>query len=325
MARIFTDGAEFGYPWAVNYGVTSETWQVRPSSGSRSWFFNYSDSCSVDLPNITEVYGRFAFNGNTANNNYGSIPNLFYESNSVFRMNFYNRYLQAKINNTQVAIGSHYMSSDTWYLIEFYFKMASSNGIIQVKVDGVLDIDWTGNTNPSSYPYLNAWWFNNTGDMLLDDIAINDTSGSEDNSWCGDGRVILLKPDGAGSSTQWTPSSGSNYTCVDERWPSNGDTDYVESDTADAIDFYSLENGSFPSGVEIRRVWATAEARSTSPDSPKFALGIKSGNTTDWSSDLTLPLSYQVFRGTVYTKNPDTNSAWTVNDVASLEVGVKVR
>ena len=86
------------------------------------------------------------------------------------------------------------------------------------------------------------------GDWYFDDIAVNDTTGGSQNSWCGSGKVIALYPNAAGDANAWLDTSlgagtTNNYTLVDEIPPNN--TDYVQSGVLNSVDMYNVS----PSGI----------------------------------------------------------------------------
>jgi hypothetical protein len=64
-----------------------------------------------------------------------------------------------------------------------------------------------------------------TGDWFFDDLAINDNTGSFQNSYPGEGKIIHLKPNAAGDSNGFsvqvggTVGSSNNYTRVNEVTP----------------------------------------------------------------------------------------------------------
>jgi hypothetical protein len=78
---------------------------------------------------------------------------------------------------------------------------------------------------------------NGYGDWYFDDLAINDSNGSFQNSWPGDGAVIRLKPNAAGDASDWT----NDYTAVDEVTPDEGTT-LVASKTLNHIYDYDIED-----------------------------------------------------------------------------------
>lgn len=74
-----------------------------------------------------------------------------------------------------------------------------------------------------------------------DDIAINDDTGGQNDSYLsGDLVVHGTNPNSDGASTQWTPSTGStHFSLVDDPAGSPNDTDYVTSAVLSDIDLYN--------------------------------------------------------------------------------------
>ena len=56
-----------------------------------------------------------------------------------------------------------------------------------------------------------------------------------------------------------------------------------------------------------------------------MALGLKTVSTEYWGDDLNMLTTYNDYRGTVHTINPNTLAAWTVAQLDALQVGPKVR
>ena len=336
MARIFTEGAEkkdmsfFDVYYNCRVGTA-------PRSGYYSYYFNRYEEGVRSLPSLSELYYRFAIR---LRNNFWTIPRSLiaftasdHVNQHIVGLRLVGGRLKVRLGGNRDGSGSteydtdnFVMIKDVYYLIELYLKIDSTNGRVIVKLDGVVIFDYTGNTLFHSATAATRL-YHSTGheDIDIDDLALNDTTGTEDNAWCGDGRVIPLLPNGAGDSTQLSVyGATSNYQAVDEGMNGNGDTDYVYGNTVGYKDLYNIGNLNIPDGSEIKRVWVTAAARNTTASGGKIALGIKSGTTEDWSNDITLGLNYANYDGKIYTKNPATNNAWTKNDIDNLQIGVKI-
>jgi hypothetical protein len=323
MARLFTTGAEERTMevWDDWYYAAHVSTAVA-RSGVASFWTDFSYANIKNVGTLQEVYVRAAVY--SASSDLGNLPYIEahynYSNNSIIRAHANSIWIEG----TTVASNSTLYLNHRWYLMEVHFKLGTSNGVVEVKMDGNLVLQYTGNTNPNNRTGILRIAFTNKANVTYwDDIAINDTSGSEDNSWCGDGRIVLLKPNANGDTNQWTPSSGNNYECVDEGFPANDDTDYVTTDTTNQKDLYNLENWSLPSNSIIKRVWAIARAKKTSSDLASINIGLKTNSQEYWmASDTPLITTYKNYYGNQYTKNPATSNDWTIDDINNLQVGI---
>lgn len=339
MTRLFTDGAERGD--LLTYGSNTGGTVVCVSDIKRSGNYSYRIEGGANTAGgwiqkpvtpVTEIFVRFGFYL-LKNENVGDIC-LFLDGTTVkwsLGLNLSSRVFTAKINGSIVATGTINYVLSQWCLVEIHIKVADSGGIFQTKIDGILDIDYSGDTEPSTssdIDIVRLYKWDSTpypGKFLyIDDIAINDTNGTSDNSWCGDGKIIMLMPNAVGDVTQLDASIGDNYSCVDER-PHNSDTDYVEGILLDYYDLYNMQDSPIPSGSTIHRVWVTAIAKNTVAAGGKAQIGFKTEGTETWTDDLTLTASYDCYDSPYYSTNPVTTSGWLSSEINSLQVGFKIR
>jgi len=170
---------------------------------------------------------------------------------------------------------------------------------------------------PTSAAFEAATYF------AFDDIAINDTAGTVNNGRVGDGQVLLLKPDGAGSSTQWVrggTDTGANYTQVNELPPSL--VQYVGSPTAGNRDLYGVED--LTGTPSIRVVEVLALAQNSDAGGGSLAPTVKSGSATSEAATVALSTTAAYATGRWET-DPNTSAAWTSAAVNALEAGATVR
>jgi hypothetical protein len=226
------------------------------------------------------------------------------------------------------------LTPDQWHTAEVRWQITSTTvGTVEVWVDDTrwLNLTSVDNTNTAN-ANVQSVRVGATSNLMpsggsylaIDDLAINDTAGSINNGQIHDGRVVLLKPNGAGSNTNLTrggTDSGANWSQLDELPPSM--TDYVYSATAATRDTYALED--VPSGswtVNCCEVLALAQNSDTGTGS--LGLTVKSGATTNEGTAQNLATGAQYVRQ-LYELDPNTSAAWTVANVSALEAGVTVR
>jgi len=225
------------------------------------------------------------------------------------------------------------MSADAWHLMEWRTQITSTTvGVSEIWLDGTRVINFAGdntNTANANVQSVNLGFCGgaavSTGMYVaLDDIAINDTSGTINNGQISDGRVVLLKPNGVGTNTAQTrggTDSGNNWDQCNELPPSM--TDYVYSATAGTRDTYALED--MPAGswsVNCVEVLAYAQNSDTNPGS--LGLTLKSGATTSEGTAQALNSTAAYYRQ-LYETDPNTTATWTNTAVNALEAGTTVR
>ncbi len=328
MARIFTEGFENGdgmFFTSTPGGYSIATDQFR--SGARSLRQGSWNNHVKAITPVSEFFFRFGFKTIVA------VP----QPNELFQWRYADevlgsirhnstKRLEIYVGGTLVATSAAVYGSFDWYLMEIHIKIADSAGVIDVLIDGVQAVTYAGDTKPSGSTQANNLILFKCENTYYDDVAMNDTSGAVDNSWCGDGRVVAMFPSGNGDASQLTGSDGNstdNYALVDEV-PSNNDTDYVEGSVVNERDLYQLSNVSLPVGTTVRRVVVESRSKDTVAEGGLIALEIKTGGTEYASADMALASSYAPVRAE-WILNPNTGVAWTQADLDALQVGPRTR
>jgi len=345
MSRLFTEGFEFGDNlfW-TNGGGDAPTIYGTGSNGGvpgpRSGYFYFRENGvrtnnpykAVATP-VSEFYARFGFA--CANN---SQPYFFRWSNSggvtlgTLTVNGSGQWSLAIAGGGTVATGVLMMAVNTWYLIEVHVKLAAVGGVVEVRIEGnsIDDINYSGNTAVSGTSASNFLWASNTnnGDgMYLDDLAVNDTNGAQDNAWCGDGHVVCLMPNAAGDVTQMSayPTGTANFSDLKERG-SDGDTSYVWTGVTGTYDLYNLDNTVGLTGSSILRAWPEMRARKTVASVIEILPVLKTGGQEYRdATPIGLMTTYTLcLQGVVQTVNPQTLVAWLYSDLDALQAGAEV-
>jgi hypothetical protein len=154
----------------------------------------------------------------------------------------------------------------------------------------------------------------------FDDLYACDGSGSVNNDFLGPVRVKTIYPDGAGNSTDFTPSAGSNFENVDEAL-TDSDTTYNSESSAGDHDTYTY--GSVGLSGTVKGVQVNMLVRSDGAGSETVAPMVRLSATDYQGTTQGLTTSYtDVFQ--VYETSPDTSTAWTVAEIDGAEFGIKL-
>lgn len=231
--------------------------------------------------------------------------------------------LYVRRGGTTLATGTTVLSSDTWYYIEFKGTTHDTTGSYEVRIDGVTELSATGvdTRNGGSNNSINEVQIigDNASTYQFDDWYIADTTGSLNNDFLGPGRVFRVIPNAAGTQSDWTPDTGTNYQRVDED-VSDDDTSYVETSTNNDEDFYDF---STLTADEIKGAQLNISAKRTDTGAYDVNLPILSGATQNDGSANSLSASYDHYFRITET-DPNTSAAWSVSNWNSAEFGIKV-
>lgn len=293
------------------------------------------DTCIIGTAVRYNGFSDF-YTGTGFSENYSSPPYLFYVWNvnepqfavrpntdgtlSVFRV---------ASNGTGTLLGTTSVSlqANVFAYVEVKVKISDSVGTVDVRINGVSALSLTGQDTQGG---TSAAWtsvrmgFTSTTTTRyyvdFDDFVLMDGSGSYNNDFIGDVTISVLKPNGAGNSTDWTPSAGSNYQCVDEALV-NDDTDYVSSSTLNAKDLYAMEDCAV--GADIRAIQVVTAMRKGTEGPGKIKHVVRSNSTDYDSSEMSLGGTAYSFNRTIWETDPATAAQWTESGWNAAQVGVK--
>ena len=136
----------------------------------------------------------------------------------------------------------------------------------------------------------------------------------------------MLNPDGAGSSTQLTPSAGANWQCVDE-YPAS-DADYVTAyglgaPGSEFLDLYTLSALAMTDTV-INSVTVHARWRGGGYEAPWGKIAIQTGGVTFYGTQHPTTGGVWTNISEEWTTNPNTGNPWTPAEVNALQAGMRV-
>lgn len=154
----------------------------------------------------------------------------------------------------------------------------------------------------------------------FDCLYLNSNAGAAPyNGRLKDHELITKRPNGAGFQTDWTPVSAANWQDVDDSPGNDGDTTFVNAETANDIDSYTFEDVS-PLTVNILSVQYKVCARG---DSGTFRQRIRSVATDELATTESFNATYKYHRHQSLT-DPNTAAAWTVAGWDAAQAGVEL-
>ena len=244
-------------------------------------------------------------------------------------------------NNVQLGSDSSALNIGQWYRIELFVDGNGSGNCdaLTARIDGAQFATGTISGIVSQPNRLDIGAVSSqTSDLYFDDIAINDSTGSNQNSWPGEGKIVHLYPNAAGDNAMGNsgPTTGQTaYTMVDEKPTPNDATDYWELiNNNDILDVSCEASSTAGIGssdtitlvqVGIRHRAETASSGSLKPRIKSQSGGTVASGTTFTHNDTTwrtngdaAPRNYKL---TSYT-DPQAGGSWTPSLLDTMQIGV---
>lgn len=252
------------------------------------------------------------------------LAKLSYGDNNYFDIIISGTELVLKRHTTILATTSGLnLVVGTWRWLEIKVKCHDTTGTYELKIDGSTVLSDTGVDTADSCSYYSKVRLGYTSsalDVVYDDFFICDSTGSTNNDFLGDSYIVAIYPDGDGNSSQFTPSAGDNYTCVDEE-VIDYDTTYVESDTTGHLDLYTYES---ISAQDILGIQINMTCKETNAESFGIKTVTRIGSTDYTDSELTIGSTDYVNKRQIKETSPATSVAWTSSEITGAEFGVEV-
>lgn len=325
MGRVFIDGFESGGDdlWDTENNAIVVSSAGLDMDGSYCLDLNYStEYIQRDITADDEMYFAFLYRPTHLTN---SEQILTVYNSSTILANCQRTATSGLIKAfggtaTLLITGSKNLTINSTYLVEIYIKIADAGGRFVIKIDGVKDVDFTGDVKPDANTQFDKVRLGSSVGGLYTTYAYFDNFIMDDAVWIGNTKIQALVPTGAGATTGWTPSAGNNWDCVDEK-PAN-DADYVSINAVDTVDTYAAGN---ISGVidSIKCVQIQSRARTDGAPTPtNLKLVARVAGTDYLSGDKTVPATEKGLYN-LWELNPADAAAWEEADVNAMEIGVR--
>lgn len=308
LCYVFASFATSG-PIFVNFKLF-----IRSRPTAESTFLLLHDGSSVSSPGATVVKLTMDTTGAV----------LLYDEDSV------------------IGSASDVLALGFWHRVEVQFDKTAAAGshIVNAKINGT---QFAGATDRSLSAGISA--VNLGGNLVaetsseifyVEDITINNGSGSFQNTYSGAGKIIHLRPNAAGDNTGWESGTGSSFAEVDEVTPDDATTylqDLLGTETSDFnIDATpNLISATDPiSVVAVGFRGAAATALSADP----FVLRVKASaaGTVEESANITFTATAYVTNAVATPRNyalvlydlPGASTVgWTKADLDTAQIGVR--
>lgn len=232
--------------------------------------------------------------------------------------------IRATRNGTSLGISSSgIISTGTWYWLCAKFTIDDSAGVVEVHLNNssVLSLTSQDTRNGANASANNFQVTTPAAGAQVDNLVVLNTAGSSLNDipteeW----RISTQTATGAGNSTQWTPSAGSNYQNVDDATSIDSDSTYNSSSTAGHTDLFAI--GNFDSGV-VRAVQTCITARKDDGGTREIREKCRSGSTNYSGATQAISSSYLTYRE-LREVDPATAAAWTLSNLDAAEFGYEL-
>ncbi|MEW5790059.1 MAG: hypothetical protein ACOY4L_12180 [Pseudomonadota bacterium] len=238
------------------------------------------------------------------------------------RMKFYRwQYGADQLISTSLATAA----ARGWHYVELQVTQGTSNGVLSVRINGILAIQLTAqNTIQGGGQLLTAFVGAVPGQPCpvtvdVDDLYIADTSGTINNTFLGDVRVDALQAQADGSMNQWTVDGAASA------WQAVSDADEstsIRAATAGLRQSFDVEALPVMATPAIHGVQVTMLARKTDAGLGKVKGLVVSGPQSATSVDIVLQ-EQLAWHTALFERNPNGNVQWTEGAFNAAEFGVE--
>jgi hypothetical protein len=149
--------------------------------------------------------------------------------------------LQLADASSAVGAASSALALNTWYLVEFraLFSASANASQLEFRINQTSIASTSTANNSASGAAVIRFQLSPTSTgtpvVYLDDIAVNDDSGTVQNSWPGEGKVVLLLPISNNSVGNWLSGSGTSGTNNGNQWQALDNTPPAGTTSPDAV------------------------------------------------------------------------------------------
>ncbi|MFJ6566225.1 hypothetical protein ACIQNU_02305 [Streptomyces sp. NPDC091292] len=255
--------------------------------------------------------------------------------------------LRDTLNAVDVGTASAALATGTWYRIELDVAESGATGTTRAVIGYLDGANFSGTAliaGSTGYSRVRAGVQTTaTADIYIDDIAVNNPSGTVQNGLPGPGRVVHLRPAGAGDANGWatavggTAGAANNWTRVSETPPDDA-TSYNQSTTTGTttVDEFAVSSPTTAGigaddTISVVHVGGRIGSDATTAASIVYRLKSQSGGTVAESPSVSVAIAgWRTHKAampyvpqlTSYT-DPQTGTAWTRARLAGAQIGYR--
>jgi len=221
------------------------------------------------------------------------------------------------------------ITAETWQHVEAMVTFSNTVGMIEVRVNGVtvlalagIDTVESGLAECSQVCMGGANALYVTAPSRMDDVFCYDDTGSFNNTFIGDRRVLTLMPDADTAQAEWElVGAATGYGCIDEI-PPDADATYLNAPAATSqVSAFGFQN--LPSGISaVNAVVVVEMARKTEAGIANTQWSAVSGAMETAGTDKPLTEIY-TYRQDVFEADPNSGAPFTPAEVNALQIKVQ--
>lgn len=285
-----------------------------------------------NLKSSTEVIAGFAWNNinsdafrglfNFTDNNGNEAQLIINIATGVATLTF---------NGQTATTASTTFTGAVWQHVEIRVKVSDTVGELEIRRNGVQVAQVTGvDTQPASFTGLVSFSVeadDNSQLHFVDDLYILDTTGSVNNTFAGDSRIVTLLPASAGTSDDFTPTgAGSNHAATNETLIDD-DTTFVESGLFGAKDAYTMQTllskGLIPTTIFGLQI-ANGSKKTDAGRIDYLDQMVIGGTTFDNGVDIVSTSGAYKFTTFIRDTDPSDSGTWTIAKVDAVQAGIEI-
>ena len=296
MGRVFHSGFEtaqtdvFGKEWTSFGTATIDT--INPRSGTYSLRnANTGRASWADLLE-PEAYARLYIRLDGEPTSRREFANIGSATHVISLYLNIDRTIGLENTGALLGTSAAVIPVGQWIRVEFRALKGAGTGAAELRIEGVTEVTASNlQAGTADWSTFVAGFLTSPGTASrFDDIAVNNVAGTVNNSWPGEGGIVLIKPTADTATINWTAQNGGSHFAEIDDLPAGGDgTTYIKttSTTLNLEDRWEFSDLSAPvvSSAQIKAICfgVAGGGTGTTARTAKFQARDANNNTVDGS------------------------------------------